>query len=75
MFYDSNQAEFFRISRPNSKIEDLCRTYKQLLSRTLKQNGQLRRIKPSLIKMIQWHRDVFPKYNKSIEEVMQAISF
>ena len=33
------------------------------------------RIKFSLIKMIQWHNEVFIKYKKSIEEVMQAVSF
>ena len=41
----------------------------------LKQNGQMRRIKFSLIKMIQRQQEVFIKYNKSIEEVMQAIGF
>ena len=59
MFYGSIGAEFLRISRATSKIEDLSRTCKQLLSRTLKQNEQ----------------EVFLKYNKSIEEVMQAIGF
>ena len=63
------------ISRATSKIEDLTRNCTQLLSRMLKQNGQMRRIKFSLIKMIQRHREVFIKYNKSIEEVMQAIGF
>ena len=75
MFYGSIGAEFLRISRATSKIEDLTRNCKQLLSRMLKQNGQMRRIKFSLIKMIQRHREVFIKYNKSIEEVMQAIGF
>ena len=32
-------AEFLRISRATSKIEDLSHTCKQLLSRMLKQNG------------------------------------
>ena len=39
------------------------------------ENGQMRRIKFSLIKMIQQHQEVFIKCNKSIEEVMQAIGF
>ena len=73
MFCGSTGAEFLRISRATSKIEDLTRNCKQLLSRMLKQNGQMRRIKFSLIKMIQRHQEVFIKYNKSIEEVMQAI--
>ena len=34
-------AEFLRISRATSKIEDLTRNCKQLLSRMLKQNGQM----------------------------------
>ena len=68
-------AEFLRISRATSKTEDLSLTCKQLLSRLLKQNGQARRIKFSLINMIQQHQEVFIKYNISNEEVMQAISF
>ena len=34
---------------------------------------QMRRIKFSLIKMIQRHQEVLIIYNKSVEEVMQAI--
>ena len=41
----------------------------------LKQNGQMRRIKFSLEKKIQRHQEVFIKYNKYIEEVMQGIGF
>ena len=41
----------------------------------LKQNEQMRRIKFSLIKMIQQHREVLVKYNKLTEKVMQAIGF
>ena len=33
----------------------------------------MNRINFSLVKMIQQHQDVSIKYNKSIEEVMQAI--
>ena len=73
MFYGSIGAEFLRISRATSKIEDLSCTCKQLLSWMLRQNGQMRRIKFFSIKMIQQHQEVFIKYNKSIEEVMQAI--
>ena len=40
MFYGSIGAEFLKISRATSKVEDLSRTCKQLLSRMLKQNGQ-----------------------------------
>ena len=41
----------------------------------LKQNGKIRIIKFSLIKLIQRHQEVFIKYNKSVEEVMQALGF
>ena len=75
MFYGSIETEFLKISRATSKIEDISRTCKQLLGRLLKQNGQMRRITFFLIKIIQWHQEVFIKYNKSIEEVMQAIGF
>ena len=66
---------FLRISRATYKIEDLSRNCKQLLSRILKQNGQMRRIKFFLIKMIQRHEEVFTRDNKAIEEVMKAIGF
>ena len=72
MFYGSIGAEFFRISSATSKIESLTR---RITSRMLKQNGQMRRIKFSLIKIIQRHQEVFIKYNKSIEEVMQVLGF
>ena len=75
MFYGSIKAEFFRISKATSKIQDLSRTYKQFLSQMFKQNGQMRKIKFSLIKMIQRHQEVFIKYYKSIEKVMQTITF
>ena len=35
----------------------------------------MRRIKFSLIKMIQRHQEIFMNYNKSIEDVMQAVGF
>ena len=41
----------------------------------LKQNGQIKRIKFFLIKVIQQHQEVFINYNKSIGEIMQAIGF
>ena len=63
------------ISRATSKIEDLSRNCKQWLSRMLKLNGEMRRIKFSLIKRIQQHPEVFIEYNKLTEEVMQAIGF
>ena len=75
VFYGSIGADFLRISRATSKIKDLSCTCKQLLSLMLKQNGQVRRIKSSLIKLIHLHQEVFTKYNKWIEEVIQAIGF
>ena len=51
--------EIHRISRATSNTENLSCTCKQLLSRMLRQNGQMRRIKFSLIKMVQWHQEVF----------------
>ena len=41
----------------------------------LKQSGKIRITKFSLIKMIQGHQEVFIKYNKSVEEVMEALGF
>ena len=75
MLYRTIGAELPRISRATSKTEDLSCNCKQFLSQMLKQNGQVRRNKFSLINMIQRHEEVFIKYNKSIEEVMQVIGF
>ena len=70
ILFGSTGAESLKISRATSKTEDLSRTCNQLLGRMLKQNGQIGRIKFSLLKMIQRHQE-----NKSIQEVMQAICF
>ena len=75
MFDGSTEAEFLKISRATSKTKDLSHNCKQLLSPMFKQNGQIRRIKVSLIKMIQQYQEVFIKYSKSVEEVLQAICF
>ena len=75
MFYGSIRAEFLRISRATSKIEDLSHAYKQLLNRMLRQNRQMRIIKFSLIKMIQRHQEVFIKHNELYEAVMQVRGF
>ena len=75
LFYGSIGSEFLRAFRATSKTEDISRTFKQLLSRVLKENEKMRRIEFSLIKMIQRNQKVFIKYNKSIEEVVQAIDF
>ena len=50
MLYGSIGAEFRRIFRATSEVEDLSRTCKQLLNRMLKQNGQMKRIEFSLKK-------------------------
>ena len=75
MFNGSIRSKFLIIFGATSKIEDLSRTCKHLLSGMLKQNGQIKRIKFFLIKVIQQHQEVFINYNKSIEEIMQAIGF
>ena len=74
MLYGTIGAEFLRISRATSKIEDLCHTCKQLLNQILKQNRQMKRIKFSLIKMILWHKEVFIKYNKSSNATHRFLS-
>ena len=75
MFYGITGAEFLRTSRVTTNIENFSRNCKQLLRRMVKQNWQIRNIKISLIKIIQRHQEDLIKYNKSIEEVMQAIGF
>ena len=75
MFYGGIGAQFLRISRATSGIEDLARNCEQLLSRMLKQGGRVGRIKFSIVKMIRRHQEVFIGCNKSIEEVMRAIGF
>ena len=66
MFDGSIDAEFLRISRATSKIEDLSHTCQQSL---------MKRIKFSLIKTIQRHQEIYIEFIKSTEEVMQAIGF
>ena len=73
--YGNIGGELLKIFRATDKTGYLSITCNQLLSQMLKQNGQMRRIKFSLIKMIQRHQDVFIKCNKSTEEIMQAIGF
>ena len=75
MFYGSTGAEFLRIYRATSRIEDLTCACKHLLSQMLEQNGQMWRIKFSLIKMVRRHQEIFNIYNKSIEELMKSIGF
>ena len=58
-FYGSIGAEFLTIFTATRKTEDPSRTCKQLLSRMLKQNGQMRKIIFSLIKMVQRYQEVF----------------
>ena len=75
MFYGIIGAEFLRTSRVTTNSENFSRNCKQLLSRVVKQNWQMRNIKFSLIKIIQRHQEDLIKYNKSVEDVMQAIGF
>ena len=72
MTYESIGSEFLRISRATSKTEDLSCTYKHLLSRMLKQNWQMRRIKLSLIEMIQQHQKVLLKITNQLSEARDA---
>ena len=65
MFYGSIGADCLRNSRGTSKIEDLSRTCKQLLSQKLVLNKK----DPTT------PRSFYDNNNKSIEEVMQAIGF
>ena len=72
IFYASMGAEFLRISRAASKIEDLSRSCKQLNVKTRWANVENQNF---LTKMTQRHLEVLIKYNKSIEQVMQVIGF
>ena len=73
MFYGSIGAEFLRIARATSKIEDLSNTCKQLLARMCNQGGRLIKTKIILKKMIQRHASVFSKYNMSTNEIISII--
>ena len=52
MLYRSTEAEFLRMSTATNKIQDLSCTCKHLPSSMSKHNGQMKRIKFSLIKII-----------------------
>ena len=73
MFYGSIGAEFLRIARATSKIEDLATSCRQLLTRMSNQGGHDQNIRFSLKKMIQRHRDSFRKYEMSAEELLTII--
>ena len=66
MLRGSIGGEILGISTATSKIKDLSRTCKELLSWMLKQNRNMRRIKVFFIKMIQQHQEVSITYNKWI---------
>ena len=73
MFYGSIGAEFLRIARATSKIEDLESTCKQLLTRMSSQGGRIFKTRSTLTKMIQKHQDTFEKYEMSVKEILNII--
>ena len=75
MFYGSIGAEFLRIARATSKIEDLSFTCKQLLTRMSSQGSRRNKTKSVLTKMIQRHWDSFKKYEISINEILNKVGF
>ena len=73
MFYSSIGAEFLRMSRVTSKIEDLRISCSQLISRMTKQRGVYQRMIQVISKMINRHPMVFEKYNLSTHEIIAQV--
>ena len=75
MFYGSIGAEFLRVARATSNIADLSYTSKQLIKRMSNQNGQMNKMRCSLLKMVQKHSETFQKYDKSTKEIIESVGF
>ena len=73
MFYGSIGAEFLRIARATSKIEDLGSSCKQLLTRMSNQGSLQSKTRSTLTKIIQRHQDTFEKYDLSSTEILKIV--
>ena len=73
MFYSSIGAEFLRMARVTSKIEDLKISCSQLISRMTKQRGVYQRMLRVISKMINRHPMVFEKYNLNTHEIIAQV--
>ena len=73
MFYSSLGAEFLRICRVTSNLEDVLVTSALLINRMIKQGANERRIKSTLDKVINKHHCIFQKYNAGNNEIIRMI--
>ena len=73
MFYGSIGAEFLRIARATSKVEDLGSSCQQLLTRMSSQGSLQSKTRSTLTKIIQRHQDTFEKYDLSSTEILKIV--
>ena len=73
MFYSALGAEFLRISRATSKLEDVISASNTLIRRMLKQGADMRRAKTHIRKVVVRHRKCFSKYSKTVDAIVDSI--
>ena len=73
MFYGSIGAEFLRITRATSKLDDLIKSSKQLLSRMSNQKGKIQHMQRVVLKMIRRHETDFRKYETNPCDIVHQI--
>ena len=73
MFYSTIGAEFLRIARATSRIEDLIISLSSLIKRMLKQGAASDIAKKTLANVIRKHSNTFTKYNCDINETVEGL--
>jgi hypothetical protein len=73
MFYSSLGAEFLRICRATSNLQDVKITSCTLIKRMVNQGGNPHRIEQILRKVILKHLDTFQKYNNSVSAIINFV--
>ena len=73
MFYSTIGAEFLRIARATSRIEDLTISLSSLIKRMLKQGAASDLANKTLANVIRRHSSTFTKYNCDIKTTVDAL--
>ena len=68
MFYSTIGAEFLRIARATSRIEDLIISLSSLIKRMLKQGAA-----SDIANVIRKHSNTFTKYNCDMNETVEGL--
>ena len=73
MFYSSLGAEFLRICRATSNLQDVKTTSDTLIKRMLNQGAILHQVEQTLRRVIQKHTECFLKYNTPVNLIVQFV--